>query len=171
MKPGTRKCKFCDKPIDLLKGRRDRQFCDERCKNSYHNSIAFEEEKEAKRINKILKKNRDILQKMTARKDKNEITKERLLKAGFDFTYYTHHKFTIHYNYQYTFCYDYGYRPVKPESYKIVKAFEEKEEWSKILTSQAILKQSFFEFKVFPCTSLRVEFIDPLYKSFCDETI
>ena len=56
------------------------------------------------------------------------ITKERLLKAGFDFTYFTHHKFTIHYHYQYTFCYDYGYRAIKPESYKVVKAFEEKEE-------------------------------------------
>jgi len=122
---GSRKCKYCDKPIDLLKGRRDRQFCDERCKNAYHNKIAFEEEKEVKRINKILKRNREILKKMNARK---EVTKERLLKAGFDFTYFTHHKFTIHYHYQYTFCYDYGYRAVKPESYKVVKAFEEKEE-------------------------------------------
>ena len=128
MKTETRKCKYCEKVIDLSKGRRDRQFCDERCKNSYHNSIAFEEEKEAKRINKILKKNRDILKKMAIRKDKGEISRERLLKTGFDFTYYTHHKFTIHYNYQYTFCYDYGYRPVRPEIYKIVKAFEEKEE-------------------------------------------
>ena len=125
---GTRKCKYCEKLIDLSKGRRDRQFCDEKCKNAYHNKIAFEEEKEAKRINKILKKNREILQKMTARKDKNKITKERLLKAGFDFTYYTHHKFTIHYNHQYTFCYDYGYRMIKPETYKVVKAFEEREE-------------------------------------------
>ena len=122
---GSRRCKYCDKPIDLSKGRRDRQFCDERCKNAYHNKNAFEEEKEVKRINKILKKNREILKSMNARK---EVTKERLLKAGFDFTYFTHHKFTIHYHYQYTFCYDYGYRAVKPESYKVVKAFEEKEE-------------------------------------------
>lgn len=128
MEFSTRKCRYCDKLIDLSKGRRDRRFCDERCKNSFHNKIAFEEEREAKRINKILKKNREVLKKMTARKDKNEITKERLLKAGFDFTYYTHHKNTLHYNYQYTFCYDYGYRMVKPEIYKIVKAFEEKEE-------------------------------------------
>ena len=128
MNPSTRKCKYCDQLIDLSKGRRDRQFCDERCKNAYHNKIAFEEEKEAKRINKILKRNRDILKKIISRKDKNEITRERLLKAGFDFTYHTHHKFTIHNNYQYTFCYDYGYRPVKAEIYKIVKAFEEKPE-------------------------------------------
>jgi endogenous inhibitor of DNA gyrase (YacG/DUF329 family) len=125
---GTRKCKYCDQVIDLSKGRRDRQFCDERCKNAYHNKIAFEEEKEAKRINKIMKKNREILKTMSTRKDKDEISRERLLKAGFDFTYYTHHKFTIHHNYQYTFCYDYGYRTVKPGSYKVVKAFEEIEE-------------------------------------------
>jgi endogenous inhibitor of DNA gyrase (YacG/DUF329 family) len=59
----TGKCKYCDQLIDLSKGRRDRQFCDERCKNAYHNKIAFEEEKEAKRINKILKKNRDVIKK------------------------------------------------------------------------------------------------------------
>jgi hypothetical protein len=132
MEHGTRTCKYCGKLIDLSKGRRDRQFCDEKCKNGYHNKIAFEEEKEAKRINKILKKNREVLKKMAGRKDNHEITKERMLKAGFDFNYYTHHKSTFHYNHQYTFCYDYGYRlnkvKGKTDVYKVVKAFEEKEE-------------------------------------------
>jgi len=128
----TRPCKDCGKPIDLSVGRRDRQFCNETCKNRYHNKQAFEEAKEARRINKILKKNRDILKKMAARKDSGEIPREKLLRAGFDFNYYTHHKVTVHYNHQYTICYDYGYRAIKfkdkPEAYKIVKAFGEKED-------------------------------------------
>jgi endogenous inhibitor of DNA gyrase (YacG/DUF329 family) len=132
METDTRRCKDCGKPIDLSKGRRDRQFCDEICKNRYHNKVAFDESKEAKRINKILKKNRDVLKKLAARKDNGEIAKEKLLKDGFDFNYHTHHKNTLHYNHQYTFCYDYGYRPVKlknkPDMYKIVRAFEEKED-------------------------------------------
>jgi hypothetical protein len=94
--------------------------------------MAFEDDKEPKRIIKILRKNRDILKRMAARKDSHEITKERLLKAGFDFNYHSHHKNTLHYNHQYAFCFDYGYRTVtlknKPEVYKVVKAFEEKEE-------------------------------------------
>jgi len=125
-------CKNCGRSIDLSVGRRDRQFCNETCKNRYHNKQAFEDDKEAKRINKILKKNRDILKKLAERKDSGEIPKDKLLKAGFDFNYYTHHKQTAHYNYQYTICYDYGYRPItlrnKPDVYKIVKAFEDKEE-------------------------------------------
>lgn len=126
----TKVCKDCGTEIDPKKGRRDRLFCNEECKNSYHNKISFEDEKEAKRINKILKKNRDILKKMAARKDHETISKELLLKSGFDFTYYTHHKITFYKNYQYTFCYDYGYRvntAKGEEVYKVVKAFEEKE--------------------------------------------
>lgn len=127
-----RNCKHCGKEIDPVKGRRDRQFCDEQCKNSYHNTLAYEEEKEAKRINKILKKNRDILKKMSARKDREAISKEMLLKAGFNFKYYTHHKTSVHQKNEYTFCYDYGYRVYssanKTDVFKIVKAFTDKEE-------------------------------------------
>jgi hypothetical protein len=127
-----RLCKDCNTPIKLATGRRrDKQFCNEKCKNHYHNKIAYEEEQEVKRINIILKKNRTILKKMSLRKDHEEIQRERLLKEGFDFNYHTHYKFTFHKNYQYTFCYDYGYRvnndKYEGEIYKVVKAFEEKE--------------------------------------------
>lgn len=132
MNNDTRLCKHCHKEINLSIGRRDRQFCNEECKNRYHNKIAYEEEKEAKRINKVLKKNRNILKKMSLRKEHDEIPKERLLKEGFDFTYHTHHRVTVHQKYQYSFCYDYGYRlntaSKHPDVFKIVKAFEEKEE-------------------------------------------
>lgn len=132
MQKEVKLCKECGTPIDLSRGRRDRLFCDEQCKNRHHNKMAYEEDRERKRINKILRKNRNILQKMAQRKDSHEISRERLLKAGFDFTYHTHPKKTWHYHYEYTFCYDYGYRPVirktQPDVYKVVKAFEEKEE-------------------------------------------
>jgi endogenous inhibitor of DNA gyrase (YacG/DUF329 family) len=125
----TRPCKDCGKLIDLSVGRRDRQFCNETCKNRYHNKQAFEEEKEAKRIVKILKKNRGILKKMSVRKDSDQISKERLQKEGFSFDYHTHFKNTKFKGYQYTFCFDYGYRPTKEKDhFKIVKAFEYKEE-------------------------------------------
>ncbi len=132
MNESTRLCKHCHKEINLSIGRRDRQFCDEECKNRYHNRIAYEEEKEAKRINKILKKNRNILKKMSLRKEHEEISHERLLKEGFDFNYHTHFKITVHQKYEYTFCYDYGYRLNTSgrfkDVYKVVKAFEERQE-------------------------------------------
>lgn len=100
-------CLYCEKPIDLQKGRKDRRFCDEICKNRFHNTKTWTEEKEIKRIQLVLKKNRRILKKMFGRKDKDEIAKERLLKEGFEFTYHTHF--------------------VK-DTYKIIKVFENKEE-------------------------------------------
>ena len=129
----SRPCKDCGKLIDLSVGRRDRQFCNETCKNRYHNKQAFEEEKEGKRIVKILKKNRNVLKKMEARKENREIPKERLLKEGFDFDYHTHFKTTVHFSYEYTFCFDYGYRKAKDsynkkDRYIIVKAFPPKDE-------------------------------------------
>ena len=67
---------------------------------------------------------------MAARKDADEISKERLLKEGFEFGYHTHFKNSKFKGYQYTFCFDYGYRIVdeKKGTYKVVKAFEYKEE-------------------------------------------
>lgn len=122
-------CLYCEKPINLRVGRKDRRFCDEVCKNKYHNTKTWTEEQEIKRIQLLLKKNRRILKKMFARKDKDEISKERLLKEGFDFTYHTHFVYTKHKpNYQYTVCFDYAYRQVEGDKYKIVKAFEPKEE-------------------------------------------
>ncbi len=133
MELSTRLCKDCGEPIDVTKGRRDRIFCDYKCKNTYHNKQEYEEKVETERIKKILKNNRKTLKKMFARKDNDEIEKERLLKAGFEFDYHTHFKNTVNGNYTYTFCFDYGYRPVKDgygkkDRFKVVKAFEEKEE-------------------------------------------
>ncbi len=68
---------------------------------------------ETSRIKKILERNRKVLKRMFARKDKHEIEKERLLKVGFKFDYHTHFKDTKFGNYTYTFCFDYGYRAVK----------------------------------------------------------
>jgi len=66
---------------------------------------------------------------MVSRKDADQIPKERLLKEGFEFDYHTHFKISKVKGYQYTFCFDYGYRPVEQkDSFKIVKAFEYKDE-------------------------------------------
>ncbi len=133
MEAASRPCLCCKKVINLSIGRKDRKFCDEVCKNRYHNTQNYNEQQEIKRIQLILKKNRRILKKMQARKDNDEIPKERLLKEGFEFDYHTHLKNTINRNYVYTFCFDFGYRPVKATKYikdcfKVVKAFDYKEE-------------------------------------------
>src|SRR5664279_4153812 len=104
-------CMQCSKPIDPRKGRRDRKFCDEGCKNKYHNTKTYQEDQELNRISLILKENRRILGKMFARKDRDTISKERLLKAGFEFDYHTHFVISKIKSNQFIFCFDYGYRP------------------------------------------------------------
>lgn len=124
----ARLCKQCSKPIDPVKGRKDRVFCDENCKNKFHNTQTYLEEQEIKRIQLLLKKNRRVLKKMFARPDRDEIKKERLLKEGFDFDYHTHFVTSKIKKNQFTFCFDYGYRAVSELTFKIVKAFDHKED-------------------------------------------
>ena len=118
-----RNCKQCGQPINLSVGRKDRLFCNEICKNRYHNEQIYEEQQEVKRIQLILKKNRRILKKMFTRKDRDLIAKERLLKEGYEFDYHTHFVISKTKQYPYTFCFDYGYRKVNEELFKVVKAF------------------------------------------------
>lgn len=128
METVVRLCKQCSKLINPEKGRKDRVFCDENCKNKFHNTQTFLEEKEIKRIQLLLKKNRRVLKKMFARPDRDEVKKERLLKAGFDFNYHTHFVTSKIKRNQFIFCFDYGYRTVSEETFKIVKAFDHKED-------------------------------------------
>ena len=89
MESEVRRCKNCDKPINLKAGRRDRVFCDSGCKNTYHNTQIYNEQQEIKRIQLVLKKNRRILKKMISAKDHDQIPREKLLKEGFEFDYHT----------------------------------------------------------------------------------
>lgn len=123
-----RYCKECQKPIDTKVGRSDRLFCNDGCRNKYHNRQNWMEDQEIKRIQLILKKNRRVLKKLFARKDHDAITKEKLLKEGFEFDYHTHFVVSKIKGNQFIFNFDYGYRMVNEDMYKIVKAFETKDE-------------------------------------------
>ena len=76
----------------------------------------------------ILTKNRRILKQLLGKDYEKIVTKEMLLKKGFEENYYTHHKLSIVAKYKYTFCFDYGYRKADDTSFKIVKAFNYKDE-------------------------------------------
>ena len=128
MKKTQRLCKFCEQIIDPNKGRADRKYCDERCKNAFHNARSMEENEELQRIELILKKNRRVLKKLFGKKDRDNMKRERLLKEGFDFDYHTHHVTSKIKKNEFIFCFDFGYCAVANESYKIVKGFEYRDE-------------------------------------------
>lgn len=117
----VRTCTSCG---EALKGRIDKKFCDDYCRNNYNN-----EQKEklgygkiVRTINSALLKNRKILQSIIT--DETAKThKDRLLAMGFQFNYITHTYLTRS-GKLYSYCYDYGYLPLGNDWYLIVKKKE-----------------------------------------------
>ncbi|MFT3702593.1 MAG: DUF2116 family Zn-ribbon domain-containing protein [Agriterribacter sp.] len=99
-------CMQCGKP---LKGRIDKKFCDDWCRNAYNNKRYSNLNNVVKNINSILKKNRLILEKLIP--DGKGIAKaprKKLSEQGFNFEYITH-TYTTQKGQIYFFCYEYGY--------------------------------------------------------------
>ncbi len=117
-----RLCLSCDKPV---KGRTDKKFCDDYCRNNYNNQLKADSSNLVRNINNALGKNRRILEGLfAAGEEMAKTTKEKLLQKGFQFKYITH----IYINKKgntYYFCYDLGYLPLDNDWYLIVKRKEE----------------------------------------------
>ena len=110
---------FCGKPV---KGRSDKKYCDDMCRNSYNNKIkASENNPYIRSINNKLLKNRKILQSLLPAGDETiKITRQKLQQMDFGFNYYTHNYINKKGN-TYFFCYDYGYLPLESDFFLLVK--------------------------------------------------
>lgn len=115
-------CLTCDKPI---KGRTDKKFCDDYCRNNYNNLLKADTTNQVRNINNALGKNRRILESLFANgEEMAKTTKEKLLQKGFQFKYITH----IYCNKKgntYFFVYDLGYLPLENDWFLVVKRKEE----------------------------------------------
>lgn len=99
-------CLTCQKP---LRGRTDKKFCNDYCRNFFHNKEKAEKSALAHRINSLLLKNRRILHSIC--NSKNGLiclSREYLQELGFSFRYFTHIKKGAEGS-VYRFCYEYGY--------------------------------------------------------------
>jgi uncharacterized protein YvpB len=115
-------CLNCQKPIKS--GRADKKFCDSGCKDAYYNAIKTKEHKEIKKIDNILKRNRRILKKIFNPRSENKlISREVLIKAGFEFGFHTHLVITKYKANEFIFCYDYGYREVEVNKFQIIQGY------------------------------------------------
>ncbi|GAC1455128.1 MAG: hypothetical protein NVSMB7_17070 [Chitinophagaceae bacterium] len=111
-------CLACGKPV---KGRSDKKFCDDYCRNIYNNGLKSESNNYVRNINNVLRRNRHILEDcLSAGNEMAKTTKDKLLHKGFQFKYITHtltnKKGNIYY-----FCYDYGYLVLENDWYLVVK--------------------------------------------------
>lgn len=120
----TAHCLNCDK---ALKGRTDKKFCDDYCRNSYNNQLKAAKNNLVRNINNALGKNRRILESFfNPKEDIAKTHKDKLINKGFQFKYITH-TYTNKKGNVYFFCYDLGYMPLENDWYLLVKRKEEKQ--------------------------------------------
>ena len=120
----TKNCLACGKAV---KGRVDKKFCVDYCRN-YYNNVQKSKNSHSnfvRNINNALLKNRKILESILPETEEMaKTTHDKLLQKGFMFTYHTH----IYKNKKdqtYFFCYEYGYLPLENNWYLVVKRKEE----------------------------------------------
>ena len=114
----ARICLACGKP---LKGRSDKKFCDDYCRNVYNNDLKSGSNNYVRNINNALLKNRRLLAGcLSANEEMAKITKDKLLHKGIQFKYHTH-TYTNKKGNVYFFCYDYGWLTLENDWYLVVK--------------------------------------------------
>jgi hypothetical protein len=110
-------CKECGDPI---RGRTDKKFCADYCRNAYNNRLNRDYRNLMRNIHNRLRRNYRILESFPMRLGKTRTTRSRLLDKGFDFDYLTH-VHTTRKGRTYFFVYDLGYLPLEDNAYMIVK--------------------------------------------------
>lgn len=99
-------CLTCNKPV---KGRTDKKFCNDYCRNNFNNQIKATANNLVRNINNALAKNRRILESLIeSGEEMAKVSKDILLQQGFQFKYNTH-SHTTKKGSIYFFSYDHGY--------------------------------------------------------------
>ena len=100
-----KQCLYCRKNI---RGRSDKKFCNDYCRNYYNQELKEKEGVAEKKINQILSRNRRVLQQISEEGHYVCLPRERLMSMGFDPRFCTELYFTKS-NTACFFCYDYGF--------------------------------------------------------------
>ncbi len=111
-------CLTCDK---VVRGRSDKKYCDDFCRNSYNNLVKSERNNFMRRVNTILRKNRRIIEAiMDGKEEPTKTNRERMLQLGFQFNSFTHTCLSKKGS-TFFFCYEFGYTPLEHDVYLLVK--------------------------------------------------
>jgi predicted nucleic acid-binding Zn ribbon protein len=120
----TKECLACGK---IVKGRVDKKFCDDSCRNNYNNTQNSDSTNLIRNVNNILRKNRKILADIIEKSetDTAKANKIKLTDLGYNFKYFTNtyknKKEMIYY-----FVYEFGFLPLENDWFFLVKRNEEK---------------------------------------------
>lgn len=112
-----KKCLECG---EIIRGRVDKKYCSDYCRNAYNNKLNKDSKNLVRNINNRLRKNYRVLSSFVLKDGKTRTTKTRLMDKGFDFDYITN-LYTTKKGTTYYFVYDLGYLPLENDYYMIVK--------------------------------------------------
>ncbi|MBK7762507.1 MAG: hypothetical protein IPI46_03940 [Bacteroidetes bacterium] len=113
-------CLACNK---VLKGRVDKKFCDDTCRNGYNNLLRADTSNYTRNIIHALQKNRRILESFLGSEEMVKAKKEQLIQAGFYFKYHTHSATNKKGNIYY-FCFEYAYLSLEHDWFLVVRKRE-----------------------------------------------
>jgi hypothetical protein len=114
-----KKCLDCGEPI---KGRADKKFCSDQCRNSYNNRLNSDATNYVRNVNNILRKNRRILSELNP-SGKISLHRDKLARAGFNFNYFTSTAPSKEGKF-YRYCYEEGYLPIENDYILLVRKKE-----------------------------------------------
>jgi len=100
-----KKCLDCG---DTIRGRTDKKFCSDQCRNNYNNRLNRDTNNFIRNVHGLLRKNRRILADLYE-EGKYRIHKDALFALGYNFSFFTHVIETSN-GIKYHYCFEYGYR-------------------------------------------------------------
>lgn len=113
--------KVCVSCGRLIRGRVDKKFCDDACRNTYNNQLNSDSNGFVRNVNNALRRNRRILQELLPSDTATQhVPRKTLADKGFHFRFFTH--MYVNQNKDcYYYCYDYGYRPLENDLFMVVR--------------------------------------------------
>jgi len=112
----ARECLECG---DVVKGRIDKKFCSDYCRNSYNNKVNKDSKNLIRNINNRLRKNYKILSELNST-GKTKVSRTKLYDRGFDFQLFTS-IYTTKKGSTYFYVYDEGYLALENELFLLIK--------------------------------------------------
>lgn len=83
--------KVCLACGEIIKGRSDKKFCDDYCRNSYNNKLKSTSNNFMRKVNHILTRNRRILEQLLPPEESmSKASEDKLKSEGYNFKYFTH---------------------------------------------------------------------------------
>ncbi len=109
-------CLECGEPI---KGRSDKKFCSDYCRNVYNNKVNKDSKNLIRNTNNRLRKNYKVLSELNT-SGKTKTTRTRLSDQNFDFNLFTS-IYTTKTGNVYYYIYDQGYLKLDNDYYLLIK--------------------------------------------------